>query len=59
MKVKIDIEIWDQTTREQLDDVGITDKFVKYLFETAFEGMLDKEYACNGCEYSLNVEVLE
>lgn len=59
MKAKIDIEIWDQTTKEQLDDVGITNKFIEHLYYTVFNNMLEKDYVGNGCEYSLNVEVLE
>lgn len=59
MKAKINIEIWDKTKPEKLDDVGITDKFLFTLYHSIFKDYLDKNFADGGCEYSLNVEITD
>ena len=55
MKVKIDIEIWDDTSAEKLESVGVTDKFVTIMYENAFKEILE-EICVEGMEYSLNIE---
>lgn len=56
MKVKIDIELWDETSAEKLESVGATDKLVVIMYENAFKEILE-EICVEGMEYSLNVEV--
>ena len=56
MKVKINIELWDDTTAGQLEEFGITEKFLKVCYISSFEELM-KEVCAQGMEYSLNVEV--
>lgn len=56
MKVKINIELWDDTTAEQLEELGITEKFLKTCYISSFEELM-KTARAKGMEYSLNVEV--
>jgi hypothetical protein len=56
MKVKIDIELWDETSAEKLESVGVTDKLVVIMYKNAFKEILE-EICVEGMEYSLNVEV--
>ena len=55
MKVKINIEIWDDTSVEKLESVGVTDKFVTIMYENAFKEILE-EICQSGTEYLMHVE---
>lgn len=37
MKAKINIELWDNFSMEQLSELGLTEKFLKIMYEKAFE----------------------
>lgn len=56
MKVKINIELWDDSTAEDLEKIGLTEKFLKTCYTRSFEELM-KEARAEGMEYSLNVEV--
>lgn len=56
MKAHINIEIWDDTTKEQLNDAGLTRDFLENIYKNAFDNIL-KQAVVEGCEYSIDVEV--
>lgn len=60
MKVKINIEIYDNDTGEQqLEEYGVTSKFVKNMYEEVFKAFLSSVgFDENGLNYSCNVEVI-
>lgn len=56
MKVKIDIELWDETPITKLEEVGLTEKFMQICYEKAFEQLI--EAVCvSGMKHALSVEV--
>lgn len=56
MKAKINIELWDNFSMEQLSELGLTEKFLKIMYEKAFEQLVE-EICTSGVEYSLSVEI--
>lgn len=56
MKAKINLEFWDNTTPSDLEEHGVTEKFLKMLYINAFEELAG-ELKADGVEYSLNVEI--
>lgn len=58
MKAYINIELWDDTTEEQINAVGLTRDFLKNGYKEAFDSIL-KQAVAVGCEYSIDVEVEE
>lgn len=56
MKAKINIELWDNSSMEQLSEFGLTDKFLKIIYEKAFEQLVE-EICANGAKYTLSVEI--
>lgn len=56
MKAHINIELWDDTTEEQLNAAGFTLDFLKNGYKNAFDNIL-KQAVAEGCEYSISVEV--
>ena len=56
MKAKINIELWDDSTKEQLDEFGVTEKFLKVLYEQAFNQLVE-EICDEKMKYSLHVEI--
>ena len=56
MKAHINIELWDDTTEEQLNDAGLTLNFLKNGYKNAFDNIL-KQAVAEGCEYSIEVEI--
>lgn len=61
MKVKVNIEVWDNGRgEEELEEYGVTSKFVKRMYEDAFKLVLSEVgFDKNGLQYSCNVEVVE
>lgn len=59
MKVKIDIEIWDSTTREVMNKAGWSDDTLKKSYELAFKSILDNATTTNGSNYSSDVEITD
>ena len=56
MKAHINIELWDDTTEEQLNNAGFTLDFLKNGYKNAFDNIL-KQVVTEGSEYSIEVEV--
>lgn len=56
MKAYVNIELWDDTTKEQLDAAGLTFDFLKDGYKKAFDNIL-RQAVAEGCEYSIEVEV--
>lgn len=56
MKAHINIELWDDTTEEQLNKAGFTLNFLKNGYKNAFDNIL-KQAVAEGCEQSIDVEV--
>lgn len=61
MKVKINIDVWDDgQSASQLEEYGMTSKFVQKMYEEAFKVILSSAgFDENGLSYSCNVEVVE
>lgn len=57
MKAHINIELWDDTTEEQLNAAGFTLNFLKNGYKNVFDSILKQR--AEGCEYSVDVEVEE
>ena len=56
MKVKINIELWDDTSTEDLENLGLTDKFAKLMYEHAVKQLLEE--ACDSrTKYEMHVEI--
>lgn len=56
MKVKINIELWDDTSAEDLEKIGLTEKFAKLMYEHAVKQLLEE--ACDPrMEYEMHIEV--
>lgn len=60
MKVKVNIEVWDNGRgEEELEEYGVTSRFVKKMYEDAFKIILSEVgFDQNGLQYSCNVEVV-
>lgn len=56
MKVKINIELFDNTSKSQLEEFGITDKFLKLCYSAVAEKFV-KDLCKDGLEYTLDVEI--
>ena len=56
MKVKINIELFDDSSRSQLEEVGLTDKFLELGYRLEFEQYL-KDLCKDNVEYALSVEI--
>lgn len=56
MKVKINIELFDDSSRSQLEEVGLTDKFLELGYRLAFEQYL-KDLCKDSVEYALSVKI--
>ena len=56
MKAKISIEIFDNTPMSKLEEAGASAKFLKKLYEEAFEALL-VEVCESGALHSLSVEI--
>ena len=59
MRVKVNIEIWNDETQEELSATGVTKETIKNFYELAFKGLLDTASVGSNNEYSMNVEVME
>lgn len=61
MKVKVNIEVWDNGVSEQeMEEYGVASKFIKKMYEDAFRIVLSEiGFDKNGLQYSCNVEVVE
>ena len=56
MKVKVDIELWDNTSTADLEQLGLTIKFLRLCYEESFKQLVNK--LCEkGMEHTLNVEM--
>lgn len=56
MKAMVNIEIFDNSSISDLDELGVTTKFLKKCFEVGFEKYLQK--LCeDGSDYTLSVEI--
>lgn len=56
MKVTVNIELWDNTSTAELEQFGLTTKFLKLCYEESFKQLVNK--LCeNGMEHTLNVEM--
>ena len=56
MKAKINIEMFDDSSRSQFDEVGITDKFLELCYHAAFEQFV-KDMCKDGLKYTIVVEI--
>ena len=60
MKVRVNIELWDNTTMSKLEEVGLTTKFLAIMYHTAFEQLVKE--ICNdaeGMEHTVSVEIVD
>ena len=60
MKVNVNIELCDNTTVEMLEQVGLTDKFLKVVYQDAFEQFVSEMCKdSNGVTYNVSVDVID
>lgn len=60
MKVKINIELWDNTPASKLQEIGLTTKFLEICYQEAFKQLVGK--ICGdapGMNYTLSVEAVD
>lgn len=58
MKAKINIVIWDDTPQEVFDAAGITNDYLKNLYEFTFKEILE-DSVVDRCNYELDVEITD
>lgn len=56
MKIKIDIALWDNTTTEDLEELGVAEKFVQKVYEDAVRKLVEAALDPR-MEYELHIEV--
>lgn len=56
MKAKINIEIFDDSTLKECEELGFYTKTLESLYQISFESIL-KEMCASGANYTLSVEV--
>ena len=60
MKVKVNIELWDNAPASQLEKIGLTPKFLHVAYQTAFEQIVKEVCADSpGMNHTLSVEVVD
>ena len=56
MKVTVNIELWDKTSTADLEQLGLTTKFLRLCYEESFKQLVNK--MCEkGMEHILSVEI--
>lgn len=56
MKAKINIEIFDNSSLKECEELGFYTKTLENLYKISFETLL-KEMCASGANYSLSVEI--
>lgn len=56
MKVKVDIELWDNTSTADLEQLGLTTKFLRLCYEESFMQLINKLHD-RGMEHTISVEI--
>ena len=56
MKAKINIELWDDTTKEEVEEAGVTEKFLEMCYKLGYEGFT-KNICVEGMKYKVSVEI--
>ena len=60
MKVNVNIELWDNTPMSNLDEVGLTTKFLETMYRIAFEQLVNEMCSESpGMEHALSIEVVD
>ena len=60
MKVKVNIELWDNMSASMLDDFGLTTKFLHVVYQAAFEQLVKEMCADSpGMNHTLSIEVVD
>lgn len=60
MKVNVNIELWDNTTMETMEKIGLTTKFIETCYQVAFEQLVKEVCADSpGMNHALSVEVVD
>lgn len=60
MKIKANIELWDETPMSQLDEFGLTTKFLEVCYQKAFEQLVKK--MCSDSpemKHTVSIEVVD
>lgn len=56
MKVNVDIELWDNMSKSQIETMGLNYDVLKKCYEESFMQLINKLQE-RGMEYTLNVEI--
>ena len=57
MKAQINIEIFDNSSLQQCEEVGFGIKAIEYMYKIGFEHILKEVCADDSVDYTLSVEV--
>lgn len=57
MKVKINIELWDNSSIAKLEELGLTEKFLKICYENAFKQFVESICESDDMKRTVSVEV--
>ena len=56
MKVKINIELFDDSPMSSIEELGLTTKFLKMCYEATFEKFIN-DLSQDGLQHTLSVEI--
>lgn len=56
MKAKINIELFDDSPMSSIEELGLTTKFLKMCYESAFEKFIN-DLSQDGLQHTLSVEI--
>lgn len=56
MRAKVDIELFDNTSVSKLNNIGVSEEFLRIYYEAAFDQLL-KEVCAEGMNYTLSIEI--
>ena len=60
MQINVNIKLWDDTTMEKMEKIGLTTKFLENMYHMAFENLvleMCKEAA--GMNHSISIEAVD
>lgn len=58
MKAKINIELWDDSTKEETEDTGVTAGFLETCYRLGYE-KFTKDICVEGMKYTVSVEIVD
>lgn len=60
MQINVNIKLWDDTTMEKMEEVGLTTKFLETMYHLAFEKLVLKMCEeSSGMNHSVSIEAVD